>query len=232
VDAVSEVNKEPEPVVTEVPKEAVPETIKENQQSETCKESEIDIEGDATNDAIPETAEEPDIIIVEDAAPKDENKVQDVSQDIPEPIIIDEDPDDTANSHPKRPIDAIDIKEEPTHKRSRLESESPAMSSSPHPDDDSAVSTPARHSKDDIRQKTWQKTIILLWQEIANHKNGTMFMNPIKKSNAPLYYQVVKQPLDLKSIKNRVRDGVNISNDIAKKKRRKLTFIIDCKNNS
>lgn len=61
----------------------------------------------------------------------------------------------------------------------------------------------------DQRQKAWQKNINLLWQEIANHKNGTMFMNPIKKSYAPLYDKVVKQPLYLKTIKNRVRDGVS-----------------------
>ena len=64
------------------------------------------------------------------------------------------------------------------------------------------------HINTDQRQKAWQKNINLLWQEIANHKNGTMFMNPIKKSYAPLYDQVVKQPLYLKTIKNRVRDGV------------------------
>jgi hypothetical protein len=33
-------------------------------------------------------------------------------------------------------------------------------------------------------------------------------MNPIKKSYAPLYDEVVKQPLYLRTIKNRVRDGV------------------------
>lgn len=63
-------------------------------------------------------------------------------------------------------------------------------------------------SSSDQRQKAWQKNIYLLWQEIANHKNGTIFMNPIKKSHAPLYDKVVKQPLYLKTIKNRVRDGV------------------------
>ncbi|KAI8332133.1 hypothetical protein BC941DRAFT_437601 [Chlamydoabsidia padenii] len=62
--------------------------------------------------------------------------------------------------------------------------------------------------KDDQRQKTWQKHINLLWRDIANHKNGTMFMNPIKEAQAPLYYNVVKRPLDLKSIKNRIRDGI------------------------
>ncbi|KAI8365731.1 hypothetical protein BD560DRAFT_436329 [Blakeslea trispora] len=76
-----------------------------------------------------------------------------------------------------------------------------------------AIHTPSQSSRKPLsnneqRQKAWQKNINLLWQEIANHKNGTMFMNPIKKSHAPLYDKVVKQPLYLKTIKNRVKDGV------------------------
>ncbi|KAL0095821.1 hypothetical protein J3Q64DRAFT_1630928 [Phycomyces blakesleeanus] len=45
--------------------------------------------------------------------------------------------------------------------------------------------------KDDQRQKSWQKNISLLWREIANHKNGAMFMNPIKEATAPLYYDIL-----------------------------------------
>lgn len=63
-------------------------------------------------------------------------------------------------------------------------------------------------SRDDQRHKSWQKNINLLWREIANHKNGAMFMNPIKESIAPHYYEIVKRPMDLKTIKNRIRDGV------------------------
>ncbi|GAA5815386.1 hypothetical protein MFLAVUS_008894 [Mucor flavus] len=62
--------------------------------------------------------------------------------------------------------------------------------------------------KDDQRHKSWQKNINLLWREIANHKNGAMFMNPIKETIAPHYYDIVKRPMDLKTIKNRIRDGL------------------------
>ncbi|KAF7731195.1 hypothetical protein EC973_000610 [Apophysomyces ossiformis] len=71
-----------------------------------------------------------------------------------------------------------------------------------------ASSSDRKRTREEQRQKSWQKNVNLLWQEIANHKNGTMFMNPIKESIAPRYYDVVKQPMDLKTIKNRVRDGV------------------------
>ncbi|GAN01410.1 hypothetical protein MAM1_0007d00843 [Mucor ambiguus] len=63
--------------------------------------------------------------------------------------------------------------------------------------------------RDDQRNKSWLKNINLLWREIANHKNGAMFMNPIKENIAPHYYEIVKRPMDLKAIKNRIRDGVN-----------------------
>lgn len=66
--------------------------------------------------------------------------------------------------------------------------------------------------KDDQRHKSWQKNINLLWREIANHKNGAMFMNPIKETIAPHYYDIVKRPMDLKTIKNRIRDGVSTNN--------------------
>jgi hypothetical protein len=58
------------------------------------------------------------------------------------------------------------------------------------------------------RQKSWLKNINLLWSEISNHKNGAMFMNPIKENIAPRYYEIVKRPMDLKQIKQRIRDGV------------------------
>ncbi|KAL9538013.1 hypothetical protein MBANPS3_011272 [Mucor bainieri] len=62
--------------------------------------------------------------------------------------------------------------------------------------------------RDDQRNKSWLKNINLLWREIANHKNGAMFMNPIKENIAPHYYEIVKRPMDLKAIKNRIRDGI------------------------
>lgn len=74
----------------------------------------------------------------------------------------------------------------------------------------STGSIATRKSKDEQRQqKSWQKNINLLWREIANHKNGAVFMNPIKEATAPLYYQIIKHPMDLKAIKNRIREGVS-----------------------
>ncbi|CAO3699430.1 unnamed protein product [Rhizopus microsporus] len=81
-------------------------------------------------------------------------------------------------------------------------------SNAPTPTNERSGSHSKKLSKEDPRHKSWLKNINLLWREIANHKNGTMFMNPIKESIAPQYYDIVKKPMDLKTIKNRIRDGL------------------------
>ena len=47
----------------------------------------------------------------------------------------------------------------------------------------------------------------MLHEQISQHRNGNIFHNPIKTSEAPDYYRVVKRPIDLKTIKARIRDG-------------------------
>jgi len=59
--------------------------------------------------------------------------------------------------------------------------------------------------------KKFQTVINLIHSQISQHRNGNVFHNPIKPSEAPDYYEIVKRPMDLKTIKARVRDGI-ISN--------------------
>ena len=61
--------------------------------------------------------------------------------------------------------------------------------------------------------KRFQNVIGLLHSQISQHRNGTIFHNPIKLSEAPDYHDIVKKPMDLKTIKTRVRDGL-ISNSL------------------
>ena len=62
-----------------------------------------------------------------------------------------------------------------------------------------------------VPNKKFQNVIGLLHQQISAHRNGTIFHNPIKVSDAPDYHEIVKRPMDLKTIKARVKDGA-ISN--------------------
>ncbi|KAG0332618.1 Bromodomain-containing protein 8, partial [Podila horticola] len=55
--------------------------------------------------------------------------------------------------------------------------------------------------------KKWKKILMMIWTDIANHRFGAVFMQPIKEQDAPGYYLMIKRPMDLKSIKERIRDG-------------------------
>ena len=61
--------------------------------------------------------------------------------------------------------------------------------------------------------KRFQNMISMLHSQISQHRYGNIFHNPIKKSEAPDYHDIVKRPMDLKTIKSRVKDGL-ISNSL------------------
>lgn len=42
---------------------------------------------------------------------------------------------------------------------------------------------------------------------IAQHKYGPVFQNPVKKSEAPDYYDIIRRPMDLKRIRQRIKEG-------------------------
>ncbi|KAJ1647586.1 hypothetical protein LPJ64_001044 [Coemansia asiatica] len=59
---------------------------------------------------------------------------------------------------------------------------------------------------DEQQLKNWKKNITTVWREISGHRYGGMFIGPIKSADAPNYYDVIWKPMDLKTIKNRIRD--------------------------
>ncbi|KAF8845811.1 hypothetical protein BDN67DRAFT_1065075 [Paxillus ammoniavirescens] len=64
-----------------------------------------------------------------------------------------------------------------------------------------------------VPNKRFQAVIGLLHSQISQHRNGNIFHNPIKNSEAPDYHEIIKRPMDLKTIKARVKDGI-ISNSL------------------
>ncbi|CAG8484590.1 11956_t:CDS:2 [Ambispora gerdemannii] len=63
------------------------------------------------------------------------------------------------------------------------------------------------------RHKTWQRLVNMLLQEFANHRYAGLFQNPIREIDAPGYYNIVKQPMDLKTIKKHIREGIITDTD-------------------
>lgn len=60
--------------------------------------------------------------------------------------------------------------------------------------------------------------------QISQHRNGNIFHNPIKPSEAPDYADIVKRPMDLKTIKTRIKDGV-ITNSLEYQRDVYLMFV-------
>ncbi|RIA87662.1 hypothetical protein C1645_273560 [Glomus cerebriforme] len=67
--------------------------------------------------------------------------------------------------------------------------------------------TPSGETSDDKKLKTWQKLVSMILHEINNHRFASVFQNPIREQDAPGYYEIVKQPMDLRTLKKRLREG-------------------------
>lgn len=56
-------------------------------------------------------------------------------------------------------------------------------------------------------KKSSKPFLFSLLETIASHRFGTIFESPVRKSDAPDYYSVIKRPMDLKTIKGRIKEG-------------------------
>ncbi|KAF7355348.1 Bromo domain-containing protein [Mycena sanguinolenta] len=79
-------------------------------------------------------------------------------------------------------------------------------------DDDEQGSTarrrPTGRTEEQVALKRFQTVITMVHSQISQHRNGNIFHNPIKVSEAPDYHDIVKRPIDLKTIKAKIKDGV------------------------
>jgi bromodomain-containing protein 8 len=55
--------------------------------------------------------------------------------------------------------------------------------------------------------KQFVNLITGLHNSIRDHRSGAIFHQPVKKSEAPDYTDIVRRPIDLKTIKARLREG-------------------------
>ncbi|TBU49535.1 hypothetical protein BD309DRAFT_947080 [Dichomitus squalens] len=92
------------------------------------------------------------------------------------------------------------------------EKKRPREDSEPADEEDGAPKT-RRRERTGGSDKRFQNMIGMLHSQISQHRYGNIFHNPIKKSEAPDYHDIVKRPMDLKTIKSRVKDGL-ISNSL------------------
>ncbi|EPT03793.1 hypothetical protein FOMPIDRAFT_1046823 [Fomitopsis schrenkii] len=96
----------------------------------------------------------------------------------------------------------------------------PRDDSEPVDDEDATPSTGTRRRMgrppavdNPVVSKRFQNMIGMLHSQISQHRYGNIFHNPIRKAEAPDYHDIVKRPMDLKTIKSRIKDGL-ISNSL------------------
>ncbi|KAG9019532.1 hypothetical protein FRB90_000841 [Tulasnella sp. 427] len=105
---------------------------------------------------------------------------------------------------------------EPASTRSRTASKSREATAATA-EDDAAPKIPRVNEKGAIPRtmatstaaasKRFQGVISMLHGQISTHRNGNLFHNPVKESEAEGYFDIVKRPMDLKTIKTRIKDG-------------------------
>ncbi|EJU06220.1 hypothetical protein DACRYDRAFT_112967 [Dacryopinax primogenitus] len=104
----------------------------------------------------------------------------------------------------------VEIELEPPAKRRRKRSESFASTvekSSPAPVVPLPPQAPMTPGQASANLKRFQAMIGPLLTQIMAHRNGNVFNNPVTESDAPGYRETVRRPMDLKTIKARIRDG-------------------------
>ncbi|WWC91598.1 uncharacterized protein L201_006544 [Kwoniella dendrophila CBS 6074] len=70
------------------------------------------------------------------------------------------------------------------------------------------ATTTAKKEKPTQAQRSSQKLLYSLLDIISSHRNGNVFQNPVKKSEASDYYQIIKRPMDLKTIRIKIKEGI------------------------
>lgn len=61
--------------------------------------------------------------------------------------------------------------------------------------------------EDEKAYKSWKKSIMMVYNNIACHKHATVFMHPVKEEIAPGYRNCVYRPMDLSTIKKNLESG-------------------------
>ncbi|KAI8049546.1 hypothetical protein BDF22DRAFT_646875 [Syncephalis plumigaleata] len=72
----------------------------------------------------------------------------------------------------------------------------------------SPITRPEMTAEEEVeRLKTWRKLVLMIWRDLANHRYASIFAQPIRRQQAPGYYDIVRRPMDLNTVRKRVRDS-------------------------
>ncbi|KAI0068842.1 Bromodomain-containing protein [Artomyces pyxidatus] len=147
------------------------------------------------------SSEQPDALEGQEVQPSPENTVVTPKS----PTDMDVDVDVGRRDYKRKASEAASVLSESSRERKK-----PREESQPAEEEEAGPSRrrPARSAAEiTLSTKKFQSVIIMLHSQISQHRNGNIFHNPIKNSEAPDYHDIVKRPMDLKTIKMRIKDG-------------------------
>ncbi|KAG5649028.1 hypothetical protein DXG03_000377 [Asterophora parasitica] len=108
----------------------------------------------------------------------------------------------------KRKASVVDSVDSPRERKRARDDSEPADEDEPGPSHSlRGGRRPTTRSEEQVALKRFQNVIGMVHSSISQHRNGNIFHNPIKNSEAPDYREIVKRPIDLKTIKTKVKEG-------------------------
>ncbi|KAF8944240.1 Bromodomain-containing protein 8 [Haplosporangium gracile] len=216
----SEANESDQVKEEESGKEGVDKEADEEEDEEPDKDETADQEMGPDSRDTPDRSSEDgdDSKIDEDVAIKSEDAMNDTEQEEDAAkdghdegaTSADEEEEEEEEAVTKSPRKPRKIKTSVPVKRKRRSGRSGADVEEGYNSSDSEATESVSNMSDQRNQmddKKWKKILMMIWTEITNHRYGAVFMQPIKEHDAPGYYLMIKRPMDLKSIKERIRDG-------------------------
>ncbi|KAK7695845.1 hypothetical protein QCA50_000483 [Cerrena zonata] len=213
--------EEPAPVEDESPADSpeesqeIAELVKETtpikaESPTTAQEPEIPDAGDEEEET-PSDVEDPDVTMqatVASPTPEPEPEPE-LEPEAEVELELEPEVDEPMETEPPRESKrkASETSQSGPRKRAREDSE-PTEEEATSPSQSIKHRRKSTHTDPPIVSKKFQNVIGMLHSTISQHRYGNIFHNPIKKSEAPDYHDIVKRPMDLKTIKSRVKDGL------------------------
>lgn len=150
----------------------------------------------------------------------DEGQDEDMAiSDTQEPVPQEEEegeedvPEEIQDAKRKAPDDDSNHADEHRDRKRFRETSELGDDEEPGPSTSSRARRRSTVQESQVVSKKFQNVIGMLHSTISQHRFGNIFHNPIRKSEASDYHDIVKRPMDLKTIKTKVKDGV-ISNSL------------------
>jgi bromodomain-containing protein 8 len=59
-----------------------------------------------------------------------------------------------------------------------------------------------------VEGEPWVASALNLLNDLLSHRYGAVFANPVNEADAPDYYKIIRKPMDLSLIKQRIKEQV------------------------